>query len=268
MSFNEQQLKDLESKLLNSTSSTITTQDTSSSVDTTLSKKYCEVSVKKLAYMFDTKKYAMFIVFLFVLYFSVYFTARRLKWESDKKDATKHYEDIITLLLFGTVIFTFSNMSFTFNYITIIGMFIGSFGIAYLGQLPGFNFSVQNITTISRIPMITVIALASILAVAAYTTFSKYTKCNYLPYFWFFFLLPVAIVGSSYAVFYYQDKQNKKENKKPPVLHLHHWQWSIPLIFLFRFPNDIVSSFLSGILIGIFTDGIARYGPDSIFSDG
>ena len=232
-------------------------------------KKYCENSVRKLAYGFNTKKYSLFMLIVLVLYTTLYSASKRLGWEHEEKQYTHHYEHIVVLLAFSTIIYTFANMSNTFNMYTLIGMILGSYGIAYIGSLPGFNFSMQSVDRISKIPMATVLSFVTILAASTIFTYKKYAQCEFKTYFWIFLLAPIFILAASYITLYYQLKQESKkpeQERRKVELHLHHWQWSIPLIFLFRFPNDTVSSLLSGVLFGIFADGVIRYGPDSIYS--
>jgi len=242
---------------------TDTTDTTDTTTDTsTQSSEKCSISVRQFSQRIYPTKFSMFLLILVTVYLSDYAFARRMKWESRKKSITQHYADIFIMCMFGTVIYSFSNMSNTFSIYTILGMFIGSFGISWLGSLPGFNFDLEGLRYAAKTPLTVVFVIFTVLLASAILTINQYRKCNMMPAFFIFLSIPVLIVGLSFILAKYQNKKGEQT-----TFHLHHWQWSIPLIFMFRFPNDITSSLVSGIFLGIFVDGISRYGPDSIYSD-
>lgn len=219
--------------------------------------KLCDLSAKRLINPIYIRRWLIFIFLSIALYVSIYITASKLNWEHDEnKKLTDHYYQSIFLVILGTFLFTLGNYNNTFSFLFPIGMIVGGFGIAYLGTLPGFNFSTNSLTKLSGVPLVTVIAISMILLFFAFQTYDRYRKCNMTPMFYTLFFLPVLVLFTGIII-------ASVENTN---VHLHHWQWALAFTLFARFPGKPLQSFLTGLFVGIVIDGISRYGPDPMFN--
>lgn len=209
------------------------------------------------------RKFSLFISTLCLVYIIDYVITLQLGWEIHKKSLAKHYTDLFLMGVFSTLIYIFANMQETFTIYTVIGICIGTVGIAVVGNLPGFNFDVDSLKQVGVIQIIVVAFFLCFLCIMIGVTLKQYEDKHSLIATLAIVSIPLIIILFSYLIYLHETKINKNKQE----YHFHHWQWSIPFIFLFRVPRHFISSFTSGILIGIFVDGISRYGPDSIYSE-
>jgi hypothetical protein len=220
--------------------------------------KACDLTAKKLINPINTNRLITFIVGSIALYAALYLSAVRFGWEYESKKYTDHYYQVLYLIILSSFIFTFGNFNNTLSYWFLLGMVAGGFGIAYLGTLPGFNFSTGSITSLSGTPLYTVVGISAVLLYLAYQTYKYYKKCGMTKLFFILFLTPVAILAAGLLL--------ARLDSSSVEVHLHHWQWALVFVFFARFPGVPWQSFLTGLFVGIVIDGIARYGPDPLFN--
>lgn len=218
----------------------------------------CDLTAKRLVNPIYIKRWIAFTTISVALYSALYLAAVSLDWERDNKKYTDHYYQVLYLIILGSFLFTFGNFNNTFSFWFIIGMIIGGFGIAYIGSLPGFNFSTGSLTSLSGTPLIATVAIASILIYGAYLTFNHYKKCGMTKLFFTLFFVPIAVLAVGLLLTRFDGSSVE--------IHLHHWQWALLFVFFARFPGVPWQSVLTGIFVGIVIDGIARYGPDPLFN--
>lgn len=223
--------------------------------------KSCDKSVRKWVGGFTPKRYVAFVVTIVFLYTLIYLVAQGMGWEHDDKKLSDHYTHVIIMGIFATVVYLFGNYNNTFSLETIIGMFIGCFGIAYLGSLPGFNFSFQSLSQIGIIPKITIGVIALLFLIVLFVTYRMYKRCDFTKFYWIFMSIPFIILAFAYLVAFMDNEAGETVQ-----VHLHHWQWAIPFLFLMRFPGSKIQALATGAFFGIFIDGIARYGSDPLFN--
>jgi len=240
------------------TASNTSDTDTNTDTDTTATR----INMKYLSLKITPKKFSFFICMLFLVYITNYLLSIQLQWEVHKKSLAKHYTDIFLMYIFSIIIYIFSNMQETFNIYSVIGIWLGTLGIAFIGNLPGFNFEVDSLKQVGTLQIIVVGLFLLLLLIMILLTLKQYKDKSSLLATFCIVSIPLIIILLSYLIYLHETKINKNKQE----YHFHHWQWSIPFIFLFRIPNHFISSFTSGVLIGIFIDGISRYGPDSIYS--
>lgn len=217
----------------------------------------CDLSSRRLINPIQGTRLVAFLVTSFVAYSLLYWVASVFQWEKDDKKITDHYYHVLYLIILSYFIFSFANVNNTFSIYYILGMFVGGFTIAILGQLPGFGFSFGSLGSISGLPLATVLGLAGLIGYLAFLTWKKYKSCGSQMLFWVFLGVPIALVVLAF-IFARIDSSTVE-------VHLHHWQWALALVFFARFPGVPLQSFLAGLFTGIMIDGIARYGPDPIF---
>jgi len=219
--------------------------------------KACDPTARKFINKIEPKRWIAFTVTILFLYISLYLVSSVFTWEKDDKKISKHYYDGLYTILLGTFLFLFGNFNNTFSYWFAIGIILGGFTIAIIGQLPGFQFSTGSLTSLTGVPLLVVSVFGLALVGSLIFTFLYYRKCELTPMFWAFLLIPIAILVLGYLC-YTVDSDSVE-------FHLHHWQWAILFVFFARFPGIPWQSFLTGVFVGIIVDGISRYGPDTLF---
>jgi len=227
----------------------------------------CDYSVNVFSPQIPFMKYALFVLLIVGLYTANYQLALHMnkknsRWEINKKPSTQHYWDLFMAISFSTVVFAFSNMVNTFNLFTILGMVLGTFGMAFLGSLPGFQFSLRGTTSAGAIPLVVVSIFLMLLFISIGFTAKRYVDCHMTMKLATYLLAPILFLASTFGAYMYQTK---KEDDKSVTYHLHHWFIVLPLVLFFRLPHHFLSSFTSGVLLGIFIDGVSRYGPSSVY---
>jgi hypothetical protein len=218
----------------------------------------CDLSAKRLINPIYIRRWLTFTVTAIVLYSLIYLAAVKFDWERDSKKYTDHYYQVLYLIILGSFIFTFGNFNNTLSIWFLSGMVIGGFGIAYLGTLPGFNFSTGSLTSLSGIPLLVTVGIAAVLSFGAYLTYNYYKKCGMTNLFFILFFTPIAILAAGLLLV--------RLDGSSVEIHLHHWQWALVFVFFARFPGVPWQSLLTGIFVGIVIDGISRYGPDPLFN--
>lgn len=217
----------------------------------------CDLTAKNFINHIEGRRWITFTVLTLSVYFFIYGTSTLFHWERDVKTVSKHYYDVLYLILLGSFLFTFGNFNNTLSYWFILGTILGAFTIAAIGQIPGFQFSTGSLSSLSGIPLFTVAFFGLLFSTGLYFTFRYYQKCGLTTMFWTFLLVPIAILALGYWF--------AKIDSATVEFHLHHWQWAILFVFFARFPGVPWQSFLTGVFVGIIVDGISRYGPDTLF---
>lgn len=223
----------------------------------TLPKDTCDLSAKNFFNPVIPRRWAAFIGAVVALYISLYGAASLFDWERDIKKPTDHYYQLLYIIILSHFLFYFGNFNNTFSQWFLLGMFVGGFGIALIGTLPGFQFSTGSLTGLTGVPLFTVLAFTALFLAGAYLTFRYYQKCDMVNIFAILTLVPIAIlvIGLLFA----------RRESDTVEIHLHHWQWALLFVFFARFPGIPWQSFLTGAFVGIVVDGIGRYGPDPLF---
>lgn len=227
----------------------------------------CDYSVNVFAPQIPFMKYMIFIVLIIGLYtanyqLALYMNKKNSRWEINKKPSTQHYWDLFMTISFSTVVYAFSNMVNTFNLFTVLGMVLGTFGIAFIDSLPGFQFSLRGVPSADPIPLAVISIFLILLFVSIGFTTKRYIDCKMTKNLLIYMITPILFLVSTLGAYIYQTK---KEGDKSVTYHLHHWFVVLPLILFFRLPHHALSSFTSGVLLGIFIDGVSRYGPSSVY---
>lgn len=222
-----------------------------------LPKDTCDVSAKNLFNPVTPKRWAAFITAVVALYVALYGSASLFDWERDIKKPTDHYYQLLYIIILGHFLFYFGNFNNTFSIWFLVGMFVGGFGIALIGTLPGFQFSTGSLSELTGVPLITVIGFAALFLAGAYLTFRYYQKCGMTNIFGILAGIPIVILVLGIIL--------ARTESETVDLHLHHWQWALLFVFFARFPGIPWQSFLTGVFVGIVIDGIGRYGPDPLF---
>ena len=219
--------------------------------------KVCDLTARKFFNVVKVDRWLTFTAVAVLLYIALYSVASRFNWEHDTKLISDHYYQVLYLIILGTFIYSLGNFNNTFSYWFILGMVIGGFGIAILGQLPGFNFSFGSLASITGVPLITTLGIVAAVSYLAYLTWKKYKACNMQQMFWVFLGVPIALIVIAFIL--------ARVDSASVEIHLHHWQWALALVFFARYPGIPLQSFLAGLFVGIVIDGISRYGPDPLF---
>lgn len=223
-----------------------------------MNKAVCDFSSRKLFNPTDTRTWVAFIGSVFAVYVTLYSVASLFNWEKDNKLISEHYYHVLYTILLASFIYQLGNFNNTFTTWFVLGMFIGGLGIAAIGQLPGFQFSIGSIGNLTGLPLFTVIFFAALAAIGVYMTFQYYRKCNMTSLFLILFLGPILILALGYLL--------SRIDSDKVEFRLHHWQWALLFVFFARFPGVPWQSFLTGVFVGIIIDGISRYGPDTLFT--
>lgn len=223
----------------------------------TLPPNTCDKSAKRLFNPVDPKRWTTFIIATIALYILLYASASLFDWERDVKRPTAHFYQLLYVIILANFIFYFGNINNTLSYYFLIGMLVGGFGIAFLGTLPGFQFSTGSLFELRGVPLFTVLAFTVLAVAGIYFTFRHYRKCEMTNIFLILFLVPIAILALGYFL--------ASMESDTVEVHLHHWQWALLFVFFARFPGTPWQSLLTGVFVGIVIDGIGRYGPDPLF---
>jgi len=223
----------------------------------TLPKDTCDTTAKRLFNRVEPRRWLTFMMAVVGLYVSIYGVSSLLDWERDIKSPTDHYYQLLYVLILSHFLFYFGNFNNTLSIWFLVGMFVGGFGIAYIGTLPGFQFSTGSLGELSGIPLATVVGFASLFLVGAYLTFKYYQKCEMTNIFYILMGVPIALLVLGLLL--------ARSESDSVSVHLHHWQWALLFVFFARFPGIPWQSFLTGAFVGIVIDGIGRYGPDPLF---
>ena len=210
---------------------------------------------------FNKYRYPVFIGTLIVNYFLIRYLSQKFQWEYRKKTSLENYQDITFLVILGTVVFVFGNYAQTFDHWTVSSILITTFVYGWITNLPTFKVSLvgwRNWT--GQVWSAVIISLSVLALVFGYMIKQSY-NCNTLLEISIYAIIAVLwFVGLSIS-----NHRNNLEleriggDKKP--LHIHHYQWSYALAFFFSF-DSIISKIGSGIILGIFVNGLAVYGPD------
>lgn len=213
-------------------------------------------SCPKYIVNFDIKKYIFFMITLIVTYVCYVFLAKEANWEHREKSIAVNIDVVNQMILFGTVVFVFGNYSETFSILSASFIPISAVVFGALAELPFMKTSLAGYKnwSISAWAVFGSAFIAIILS-AGYIIYNS-NKCgNYTT--------PVAITPAIILIIMIILvilTKNKKE-----ISHPHHYQIGYVLAFMTRF-NSPLSKILSGVFLGIFVQGMAMYGPDSIVS--
>jgi hypothetical protein len=170
------------------------------------------------------------------------------------KKASEYYNDVVTLFVFCSIVFVFSNMTNTFNIFTILGITVGTFVSYFLFLLPGFENGIRSIETIKPAPIISLSIFMLLLIVSFGFTTVHYVNCGAGLNMTIYITIPILFIISTMLVYF----SNREIDMNVQFLVL-------PLALFFRIPNHKLSSFMSGLFIGIFIDGISQNDKQSIF---
>jgi hypothetical protein len=185
------------------------------------------------------------------MYLASYNVAKFYKWEYNEKTYTEHYFELFFLMLFTTVLYLFGNYENTFSKYTFIGVIVGCFAIAYIGNLPGFQFNAMSIFHLEGAAQAVVTTLLGLMAAFFIFTFFEYRKCDMTSMYFVWTIIPIALFSLSM----WASKLDHQD------IYVHHWQWATLLLLFSRFPDRPLLNFGTGAFMGIMIDGISRYGP-------
>jgi hypothetical protein len=222
-----------------------------------LPKDTCDTTAKNLFNKVEPQRWLAFIGAVIALYIFLYGSASLFDWERDVKPPTDHYYQLLYIVILSHFLFYFGNFNNTLSIWFLVGMFVGGFGIALIGTIPGFQFSTGSLVDLTGVPLFTVLAFATLFIAGAYLTFKYYQKCEMTNIFLILLGIPIVILALGLVL--------ARAESSTVEVHLHHWQWALLFVFFARFPGIPWQSFLTGAFVGIVVDGIARYGPDPLF---
>lgn len=227
----------------------------------------------------DIKKYSIYILFISLLYPIFYLFMRKYDYEHEKKSSLKHYEGYRQMFVYSTLLYIFGNYDNNYNFISYIFTTLTVFLFSIITELPQLKFSLAsyknwNAQRWGIIGSIFTIILFAII----YGIYESIEKNNIYP----LIISPIIFVLFMKVIIGIVNDYNKNMELKlsgkldDPLIarqykyeteirevHLHHWQFGIPLAFMFQ--NDtIFSSIARGIFNGVFLHGIITYNADDI----
>jgi len=202
---------------------------------------------------FDKIRYSVFITTLVVNYFLIRYLSRKLNWEYRKKTPIENYQDITFLILLATITFVFGNYAQTFDHWTISSILITTFVYGWITNLPAFKVSLVGWRNWSRQVWAAVIVALCVLALTLGYIATESYNCNTLA--------EITTYAVIVVLWFVGLMITNKKTDSTRTLHIHHYQWSYILTFFLSFDSTI-SKIMAGIVLGIFVNGLAVYGPD------
>lgn len=202
---------------------------------------------------FRTDKYIYFIVILIINYSLIRTFNLLFQWENRIKKFENHLQDIFSLLIYGTLLFTYGNYAETFDWWTIMSIFIVELIFSSITNINVFKTSLASIKTWNVETWIVSSILFFIIIVIGLYILWLSKKCANIRIFFVFLLIPLCLLS---LIFCFKSETI--------TIHIHHWQIFWLLAFFTQY-NNIFIKIVSGLCIGIFIQGISTYGPDTIF---
>jgi hypothetical protein len=185
------------------------------------------------------------------------------KWsQCEARTISQHANDISIAIPLSVCIFYISNLEVTFSWITVV-VFLPIFFL--YGFVSEQEFAQQSFVTVrnwSWKMWTTVVSIASVIgALLGYHIYLAHLTSQLGYYF-----IRIALIPAFLAVSYIMKILNNKfELTNISHLHFHHYQLFFFISFLPIF-DDIISQMAMGLALAPYMQGIASYGPDSIFS--
>ncbi len=200
---------------------------------------------------FDAWRYAYFVVMLVAIYLIVRGVGDVVDWDMRDKNVDQNFQDILAMLILGTLVFVFGNYANTFSAWTAAAMVVISLVWMAISNMKALESSLVSIKTWSPEIWIAIGILASIIISGLVYVLWQGYGCAVL----WRLLIPavafVAVLVTSYLL------------KGDATFHLHHWQIFWVLAFLAPFDAPL-AQMAGGAALGIFASAISQYGPDSI----
>jgi len=138
---------------------------------------------------FQTDQYIYFITVLIINYTLIRILNIFFEWENRIKTIENHLQDIFSLLVYGTLLFTYGNYAETFDWWTIVFVFINGFIFSCLSNINVFKSSLISIKYWNiETWIITSILLFIIICIAFYILWLS-KKCAKLKMFFVFLLI-------------------------------------------------------------------------------
>jgi hypothetical protein len=208
---------------------------------------------------FKFVRYCSTIVFVYMSYRVV------LSWgQSTLPGQPKHAIDMLNdwtaLGVLTTLCYLVGNFDKTFGWKTTAGMFLGMYGFAALGSISFLQNSLSSVDTWE--PGTWAFYVAGFVFVIAVLLY-QYTLAKKLgsPDIFLVGLAFVACIFVFSLLIYLLDTSGRSVS-----FHPHHYQLMFILSLFIRF-SDPISQVLSGMTMGILTQGIAAYGPARLIEE-
>jgi hypothetical protein len=198
---------------------------------------------------FNNINYGLFVITLIINYYFIRYFSKKQNWELRQKTNAQDLQDITVMLILGTISFTFGNYANTFNWLTISSLTITSIIFTWITNIPAFKTSLVGYKNWDiKVWILMIILLISMLLFGVYTFTDSY-NCHTLTQE----LVYLTIATVWVILMFILNRGN--------ITHIHHYQIAWILSFFSPF-DSVVSRIFSGIVLSIFVNGIAVYGPD------
>lgn len=202
---------------------------------------------------FDAWRYAYFVVMLVAIYLIVRGVGDSgiVDWDMRDKNVDQNFQDILALIILGTLVFVFGNYANTFSGWTAGAMLVIALVWMVVSNIKALESSLVSIKTWSPEIWAAIGILAAIIVSGLVYVLWQGYGCAVL----WRLLIPavafVAILVTSYLL------------KGDATFHLHHWMIFWTLAFLAPFDAPL-AQMAGGAALGIFASALSQYGPDSI----
>lgn len=200
---------------------------------------------------FDPWRYAFFVVTLVAVYLLIRGIGESgiLDWDMRDKNVDQNFQDILAMVILGTLVFVFGNYANTFDLWTAIAMVIVSLVWMVVSNLKALRSSLVSWKSWSPAIWTAIGFLGAIVVSGLIYVLLQGYGCHVL----WHLAIPAAIFLSVLVTGYLL--------KGDATFHLHHWQIFGALAFLAPFDAPL-AKMAGGAALGIFASVLSQYGPD------
>jgi hypothetical protein len=185
------------------------------------------------------------------------------KWKQHQvRTISQHANELSVAIPLSVCLFFLANLEVTFGWITVVTFLPTFFLYGFVSEQDFAHHSFVTVRNWSWKMWVLVVSVGILVCtLLGYHLFlaHQYSQLGY--YFIRVTLIPL-FLGGSYVI---KLLNNKFELTTISHLHFHHYQLFFFISFLPIF-DDVVSQISMGLALAPFMQGIASYGPDSIFS--
>jgi hypothetical protein len=236
------------------------------------------IPIKFPIHTLNIVNYIIFELSLIIIYILYYNFAFSNNWEIQKKTALDHYTSLSNLFIYSTALYIVGNFEANFNLYSYAGLLFMPFIYGYIAESPLLKFSLASWKSWNNQQWSLMLGFAAIIfSAVGYNIYESYLLKSYIPIIIAFGGFAAVLSAVNFSVNRYNTKVEKKnelteesdikaykDKEGTSEIHLHHWQWAVPLAFMFQ-NNTVFSSIARGIFTGIFLQGITTYDADRIF---
>lgn len=195
-----------------------------------------------------------------------------LGWECNTKDIVSHYEDVLTMWCIGGLIFVTGPACDVRTLGRALLVFFSTLWcFAAIGQIPWMQNSLGDSSVFA--PPAAYLYVPAVCIVAALLVYTLAHGCRRKAEAGITAAIITAIVGvygAAAAIAFVPSLRTAgttsggpgdEAGSRPISLHLHHYSLAWNLTLLFRERDDPPSTLIRWMLLGVFVQGMAAYGP-------